>query len=161
MDVPVCQICKDPVWSFICPECLGKDIGGWLPKDLSANFSKFHRFLVDSFSPKTYKPIFVPCIKCKRKTVATICPFCYIAEAFQWLKNENLDLAMKLVKFLPLARDWEISETGGCVWKTGFRPVTEMSCERTQFGICDDCGEYSEELVLENRKWMCRDCAKE
>lgn len=158
MDVPVCQICKDPVWSFICPDCLGKDIGEWLPKRLSAKFSKFHGFLVDSFSPKNYKPVFVPCIKCKSRTVATICPFCYITETFQWLKDKNAILADKLVKLLPLANDWEISESGGCVWKAGFVPVTEMACNKTQFGLCDDCGEYSEELVLDNKKWVCEDC---
>jgi hypothetical protein len=161
MDVPVCQICRDPVWSFICPDCLGRDIGEWLPKGLSLKFSRFHRFLVDSFSPKTYKPIFVSCIRCKRKSVATICPFCYMVEVFHWLKTRNLGLAMKLVKFLPLARDWEISETNGCVLKAGFRPITEMCCDRTQFGLCDECGEYSDELVLENGNWVCRECTKE
>lgn len=158
MDVPVCQICKDPIWSFICPDCLGKDIGKWLPEGLSEKFSDFHNFIVKSFSPRAYKPIFVPCIKCKRKTVATICPFCYIAETSQWLKEINADLSARLVKLLPLAKDWEISETGGCVWKNGFRPITEMMCEGTEFGICDECGEYSDELVLENKKWVCRDC---
>lgn len=158
MSVPICQICKDPVWSFICPDCLGKDIREWLPKGLSEKFSGFHNFIVKSFSPRTYKPIFVPCIKCKRKTVATICPFCYIAEASQWLKEINADLAAKLVKLLPLANDWEISEKGGCIWKEGFKPITEMECERTDFGICDECGEYSDELVLESKRWVCRDC---
>ncbi len=158
MDIPVCQICKDPVWSFICPECLGKDIGGWLPKDLSANFSKFHRFLVDSFSPKNYKPIFVPCIKCKGKTVATICPFCYIAETFQWLRDKNRNLASVLLNFIPMAKDWKVTETDGCVWEEGYIPITEMKYEDKRFGLCDECGEYSDELVIQDSEWVCRDC---
>ena len=160
MNVPVCQICKDPVWSFICTDCLGKDIGEWLPENLSKGFSSFHGFLVDSFNPRNYKPIFVPCIKCKRKTVATICPFCYTAEIFNWLKERNNDLANILVKFLPLANDWKVADTG-CLWKGGFRPITEMNLKKTQFGVCDDCGEYSEELVSDNKKWICEDCCRE
>lgn len=158
MDVPVCQICKDAVWSFICPDCLGKDIGQWLPKDLSLKFSEFHRSLVDSFKPIAYKPIFVPCIKCKRKTVATICPFCYITEVFNWLRDKDEGLASVLFRFLPLARDWKITEKDGCAWKEGFRPMTEMRRGKRDIGLCDECGEYSEELVMHNSKWVCRDC---
>ncbi len=161
MDVPMCQICKDPVWSFICPDCLSKDIGEWLPKGLSKSFKEFHRFLVDSFSPKAYKPIFVPCIKCKRKTVATICPFCYTTEVFQWLRNVNSELAKKLIGLIPMSGDWKISEDGGCVWREEPRPVTETGCARTDYGICDECGEYSEELHSVNRKWVCSDCSQE
>jgi hypothetical protein len=161
MDVPICQMCKDTTWSFICPDCMEKDIGEWLPKELLQGFSEFHRFLVDSFSPRSYRPILLPCIKCKRKTVATLCLFCYTVEMFHWLKAKNAGLAEKLARFLPLSNDWKISESGGCVWKAGFRPVTEMDCERINFGICDDCGEYSSELLLRRGKWVCSDCANE
>ncbi len=160
MNVPLCQICKDPVWSFICPDCLGKGIGEWLPKNLSRRFSGFHSFLVDSFSPKTYKPVFVPCIKCKRNTVATICPFCYTTEAFHWLRFENLYLATKLSKFLPFTKEWNC-ETGECIVKANPRPVTETNCKIVQFGVCDECGEYSEELVNDNREWVCGGCKNE
>ena len=160
MNVPVCQICKDPIWSFICPECLGKDIGEWLPEGLSPGFSRFHEFITKSFSPISYKPIFVPCIKCKRTTVATICPFCYVAEAVDWLRTKNASLSGTLMKFLPLSNDWKISKNGGCVWKEGIRPVAETEIEIKDFGMCDDCGEYSGELSKFNGKWVCEDCKK-
>lgn len=31
---------------------------------------------------------------------------------------------------------------------------------RDEFGVCDECGDYTEELVLVEGNWLCRDCSR-
>lgn len=41
-----------------------------------------------------------------------------------------------------------------------FQPITEHENEEKELGICDDCGEYSEELMLINGRWVCQECTQ-
>ena len=34
-----------------------------------------------------------------------------------------------------------------------------MNNAKDEFGICDECGEYTEELVLIEGSWVCRECS--
>lgn len=31
--------------------------------------------------------------------------------------------------------------------------------EKDEFGVCDDCGDYTEELVLIEGNWICNNCS--
>jgi len=157
MEVSICQICKDPIWSFICPDCLAKDISDWLPRPLSAQFSRFHSNF-SSYFHLNLDTAFQHCLNCKTSSEATICPFCYITEASSWLKSKKPRYAKRLLKMLPLGSDWKITERDGCVWRNGFKPLIENKSPKREFGICDECGEYSDGLTLVNGEWVCREC---
>lgn len=32
--------------------------------------------------------------------------------------------------------------------------------EKDEFGVCDECGEYTEELVLIDGSWVCKGCSR-
>lgn len=38
-------------------------------------------------------------------------------------------------------------------------PIAETEAENEDFGLCDECGEFSAELILLEGKWMCRECS--
>lgn len=155
--VSVCNICKDPVWSFICPDCLGADIKAWLPAELAPSFESFHSGLIHSFYNKMDVK-FEYCVKCRALRDGSICPFCYMAEAYNWLRDTSQELAYRVYKFLPLAKDWKVTECDGCVWKSGFSPMGEREARSTHPGICDGCEEYSDSLVLAEGQWVCTEC---
>jgi len=31
---------------------------------------------------------------------------------------------------------------------------------KEEFGVCDECGEYTEELMLIESNWVCKDCSR-
>lgn len=157
MNIPICQICKDPIWSFICPDCLAKDIGNWLPRNLRVPFRGFSQNLIRNFSSSTDTDS-LRCIKCKETKPANICPFCYVAEAYDWLRERNAKLAGALYRMLPLAGDWRLDGNGGCAWNGGPVPVTESENVQKSEGICELCEGYSDRLVFVDGKWICRDC---
>lgn len=37
--------------------------------------------------------------------------------------------------------------------------VRMTSANKEEFGVCDDCGEYTEELILIEGSWVCKTCS--
>jgi hypothetical protein len=148
-------MCKDPIWSFICIDCLAKDIKQWLPHQLSFSFfQEFHNPFSVHFN-NIYAG-FEYCVNCKSLTQASICPYCYINEVFLWLKNKNPGLAGKIVKMIP--SDFLVTELDGCRHKDDVYPITESKYKKTDIGICESCESYSDELALIDGKWLCKQC---
>lgn len=146
MQMAICQICKEPVWSFICPDCLAKDIKKWLPRKISISFSEFHRNIKEHFS-RFYGIVKLPCIHCKQLKPAPICSFCYIKETTEWLKSRNSDLAKRLMNLMSIASD-----------TVSFQPVTEFRRDSPEEGICEYCGLFSNEINFQDGKWICKEC---
>lgn len=157
MTLSVCHICKDPIWSFICQRCLARDINKWLPKNLKEAFRGFNRDFSRSFSI-SLETQGLRCLRCKRIRLASVCPFCYIAEVYTWLSERNRKLAAILYRMLPIAGDWKLGKHGGCMWKDGLIPVSESESQPTDEGTCESCERYSDSLVMYDGRWICRDC---
>lgn len=156
MQLAVCQICKDPVWSYICPDCLAKDIARWLPGKLASDFRRFSRVLLRHFGSVESNLTRLKCLHCHSGKEVTVCPFCYIAEAFHWLIEKDKGFARTLFMMLPVDSDWKVDENSGCVWKDGIKPI---SCTEkgTAEMICEECGEYSGTEEMEG-KLLCSEC---
>jgi hypothetical protein len=152
----ICQLCKDPIWSFICPHCLAKDISMWLPERLRGAFKEFHRNLTNSFS-FSIEPSGLRCLRCRETRPSSICPFCYIAEVYSWLHGRSPELAMAIRKMLPLAHDWKMARAG-VAWKDGIVPVSRSEPEELDDGVCEVCERYSDELRHADGKWVCKSC---
>jgi hypothetical protein len=156
MQLAVCQICKDPVWSYICPDCLAKGIREWLPKELSSDFRKFNHSFLKHFTSEESNLTILPCIHCGSRTEVTVCPFCYIAEAFHWLDERDRRLARTLFMMLPVDSDWKVDENSGCVWRDGIKPISYIEKGIAE-GICEECGDYSGTEESEGRR-LCSNC---
>lgn len=146
----LCKICKEPIWNFICIDCLAGDIKKWIPGNLTEEFSAFHRSLSAHFYSKTDR--FMSCLKCRVSSAPHICIPCYLNEIHSWFKSHRI--AGRIREMISL--DFEGLEKN--LKEHSALPITEIKNHRERFGVCDECGEYSESLTLINWEWVCEDC---
>jgi hypothetical protein len=156
MQVAVCQICKYPVWSYICPDCLAGEIGKWLPRELSGGFREFSRSFLAHFSSIESNLTQTRCLHCRTMKEATLCSFCYVAEVFQWLHEKDRRLARTLFMALPL--DASLKATSGM--RSEWSEIKPISCTGPGIieEICEECGENCETQESEGRR-LCSVCA--
>lgn len=145
MEALVCNLCKEPAWNFMCMECVASDVRNILPRGLGKKFMAFHREFASHFSAAhLVLNGAVYCFNCKSTQESPVCPACYAKEVHHWLEEDSPSLAKKLMMMLsfggqPLAEGDE-------------RPRDEEA------GICDECGEYADDLVLSDGQWVCKEC---
>lgn len=156
MSIPICQMCKDPIWSFICPQCIGKEIRRWLPDRVRSAFSRFDRDLLDNFSTSIDMDG-LRCLRCRKVRLASICPFCYLAEVYDWLKDVKPALAESFLRFIPL-RSVLRQGSHGMKWNDGIVPIGHTEMPELDEGICESCDRYTDELIHLDGRWICRDC---
>lgn len=156
MQLAVCQICKYPVWSYICPDCLAKEIAQWLPEKLSGEFGRFSRSFLEHFRSVESNLTRIRCIHCHRLKESTLCSFCYITEVFRWLHEKNRGLARTLFMTLPPDSRFKIAGSAECKWSE-IRPISFSETE-TDEGICEECGEFSERTTLIDGRCICENC---
>jgi hypothetical protein len=146
-NLSVCQICKEPVWNFICPDCIAPAVKDFLPSSFDRKFEEFHSSFLFPFRNSELR--IAKCLECRRPAEFTVCPYCYTNEIHAWLVKINQPLADRFIKIFSfgfdrcrlLPREPITGDVGG-----------------EEAGICDECGEYSESLVLLDGEWICRDC---
>ena len=149
----ICQICKEPIWNFLCIDCLKEDISKWLPTRIAPVFKEFHSNFSSYFRSMTSHGL---CMHCKSMKNKPVCPYCYTNEIYHWLKREDSDLASRFMKLF-------FFDFGGSGFAENVRmdnlvPITGEGEDGKDSGICDECGEYSEELDLKEGSWVCRAC---
>jgi hypothetical protein len=152
----MCQICKDPIWSFICPHCLASDISKWLPASLRGAYKQFSSGLIRSFS-KSIELDGLRCLHCRKIRLANICPFCYLGEVYDWLGERNPELASRFFRILPMRRSIQFKPSG-LSWKDGVIPISATQDREVDEGMCETCEAHSDELVNNDGRWICRDC---
>ena len=150
-DLVVCQLCREPIWNFLCVDCISKNVEKWLPKVFSQQFIKFHQEIKSHF--QTTADNYEPCLDCSSLSESPICPHCYTHEAYHWLSAKNPKIAenfQKLFFFYPFEGSEHIkSETD---------PIGETQNKKIIRGFCDTCSEYSENLEQSQEGWCCESC---
>ena len=147
MDLVLCKICKEPIWSFICVDCLAEDIGKVLPHHIVSGFSAFHKEFSGHFhSDYDHEP----CIKCRGINNVTVCPYCYLSEVIEKLFDRDVIMTKRLIRFLPFLKH--------PYFKKDAVAITELHNEKSMNGPCDECGEYSEDLEESCKGWVCERC---
>jgi hypothetical protein len=146
-------MCKEPIWNFICIDCIGKDIENLLPFDMRSEFSIFHRDIKRCFYSDYDKE---PCIKCKTENSVCVCLACYTSELYLWFLDKNPDLAKKLLRISPSdKRRRYVPPT-----MDDIQTISELRNKEKIDGICDACGEYSDDLEESEGVWVCDDCRR-
>jgi hypothetical protein len=156
MNISICQLCKDPIWSFICPHCLARDISRWLPRKIRGAFSKFNENFFGSFSA-TIDIDGLRCLRCRKVRLANICPFCYFMEAYDWLRERNLGLARDLLEMIPHNKGIRMDHSR-MLLKSSSIPISFTEDAEADEGYCEICERYDERIVNSDGKWVCRDC---
>jgi hypothetical protein len=154
-EISICKICKEPINNFVCIDCLSKDVTGWLPPDVSKEFSEFNMTLLKTFEYGRHKKLTRHHMVCGAKSMNSICLYCYVNEVFQWLIDVNFDVAISFSKVFSFGMNREYFDN---IPFSHANPITETEITRTEIGICDMCGEYSNELRMVNGEWTCEAC---
>ena len=149
----ICQLCREPIWNFLCIDCLSNNVQKWLPASFSQEFSGFHRTIKSHFHT-FISDNFEPCIDCRKINETPICPYCYTHEVYHWISPLKPDLAenfRKIFFFYPFEGTEQL--------KSCTKPIEGMSNKKTGIGACDVCGEFSEILWGLEGNWCCEGCA--
>ncbi len=151
-DAIVCQLCREPIWNFLCIDCLSKNIEQWLPKTFSGQFMKFHTSVKTHFHTMVADN-YEPCLDCSTMSETPICPYCYTHEVYHWMAALNTDMARNFSKvffFYPFEGSEHLKSERG--------PIEEMHNKKFGFGMCDHCGEHSDSLEQSEGEWHCEVC---
>ena len=154
MEMSICKICKEPIWNFICINCLARDLGSKLSGNLSDSFMRFHRDFLNHFHSESDQ--LVRCLRCGISDAPAICIDCYMNEVYNWSKNSNPHITVEIQKVFrfDFRKHEKIMEEHTII------PITEFDNEKRDSGVCDECGEYSDELVLVEGEWLCPECGE-
>lgn len=148
MEALACNICKEPAWNFMCMDCVARDIKEFLPHKLVKGFQGFHKSFYSHFdSGQLVLNGGVYCMSCRSTRESPVCPHCYTSEVFHWLQERDHKAAQKFARIFSFGGRGDALEGDG-----------PFSGEEQ--GICDECGEYAEELTLADGEWICRECAE-
>jgi len=147
-EATICQLCREPIWNFLCTECLGNKVEQWIPKTLSHDFTEFHQGLQQYFhtTPDNYEP----CLKCQLLSEKPICPHCYTTEVFQWMVRVDPATARNFGKIF-FFYNFEGTETTSDA-------VMEVKEKEGDIGICDNCGDNSSNVRETDWGWFCETC---
>lgn len=151
----ICQICKEPIHNFVCIDCLAGDIRNWLPEHLVSGFLRFNEMFLEYFHYSHDHEVNNHHLVCGARGKGSICLYCYVNEVFQWLLSQNKMLAKRFISIFSFGL--KISRFGNII-KANPQPITELTERIEEFGICDECGEYSDELRRIDGKWICKEC---
>ncbi len=151
MKISVCKICKEPLWSFICSDCIAGDMRASLPAVAKEEFDKFYAQFCHSFlSPEDIS--FDACLHCHADRESPVCTYCFVNEMRSWLRNAfGKDMAGFIFHF-------ENKGFSAFFVNRRWIPITRLMCDQRLEGICENCGEYEENLACHDGKWACSDC---
>ncbi|MEM7825509.1 MAG: hypothetical protein QW412_01455 [Candidatus Aenigmatarchaeota archaeon] len=159
-ETTICRICFEPIMNFLCVECLNQSISKWLlleNSELLADYQKFHLLLSIFFSSDEQEF----CVKCKKKSSTILCPYCYTSEVFLWLLEKNTKTAKKFAYLFNfdffgsgLFPHTKARNLNGII-------ISEDKENFDEIGVCENCGQTSENLKKKNGIWLCESCREE
>ncbi|MEM7821292.1 MAG: hypothetical protein QXX38_00520 [Candidatus Aenigmatarchaeota archaeon] len=158
-ETAICKVCLEPIYNFICVDCLKEGVKKWISvtiPEIKKEFLNFHRKMINLFFCEENG---IKCIKCKRKINIVICPYCYEKEVFWLIFSKNIKLAKIFSKFF----NFDFLGVGYLPTFTirDFQPVVlNESEEEEDLNICESCGQVSY-VKKKNGVWLCESCKDE
>lgn len=153
----ICKMCLEPIFNFICIDCLKNSFSNWLatknPK-LIDEFQNFHNNLLRSFSSDENQEF---CIKCKQTIDTVLCPYCYSKEVFWWIFSKDVKLSSEFSKIF----NFDFLGTGylPTIKARNLEPILIIKGrEKTDINICENCEQPSDNLKELNGEWLCESC---
>lgn len=156
----ICRMCLEPIFNFLCIDCLGKSVNKWISSakpEMQRDFKNFHKSLFKYISTEENQE---KCMRCRMTTDAVICPYCYEKEVFWWIFSKNPGLSQIF------SRIFNFDFFG-----TGYLPTTKLrdlepvvlvdEANRSDMNLCENCGQASEDLRKENGIWLCESCRED
>ncbi len=152
MELQICQLCKEPIANFASIRHMGEGIAKWLPSPTKELFEKENARFLGTFSathPDSGRSALYDA------GGEPVCLYCYVNEVFHWLSGIDKAVAKRFRRLFAFGmRKEDFRE----IIISHAMPITETAHERSVCGICDRCGEYSEELSKSRDGWICSGC---
>ena len=161
-ETKICKLCLEPLFNFICIDCLSSSIKKFLISErpeLLEEFNSFHQKFSKFFSSQTLEKR-AKCIKCMRSFDIIVCPYCYINEVFWWLFEKDTKLARKIAQLF----NFDFLGTGYILNLRKADPVItaeDGENDISEIGICESCGQACDDLKKVNGEWLCESCREE
>ncbi|MEM5834511.1 MAG: hypothetical protein QXQ69_01520 [Candidatus Aenigmatarchaeota archaeon] len=159
-ETTICRICLEPIINFLCIDCINQTISRWLSQErtsLLQEYQTIHLFLRNFFSSDEQEF----CVKCKKKSSTVLCPYCYTNEIFWWIFSKDISLAKKFAHLF----NFDFQGTGFYNHEKTRNLVPVILNEDPEnleeIGICEACGQFSENLKKKNGSWLCESCREE
>lgn len=158
-ETEVCKLCYEPIFNFICFDCLERDTERFLNLVSPELLNEFQTLQFSISTHFSFPYSQEKCIKCNNQISTPICPWCFINEVYFWLLEKDYLLA----KFFSRMFNFDFLGTGypGIIpnMVRKFEPVIiSERTERTDIGICDNCGQSVSELFEIEGNWVCESC---
>ena len=139
----LCLLCKEPITNPLTIEDIAKHVEIWLPEELSKDFLEFHSSLLSHLHPEES-----PLIPGK-----AVCIYCYVKEVYDWLTVEDDQIGERFLDTFSFGFSKESLRK-----HVKMHLIKDTEEERKEFGICDECGEYTDDLVEAGGEWVCMTC---
>ena len=100
MQEAICKVCLEPIYYFICHNCLHKEIKKWLKSNapfLIPELERAHRNLLRTFAPSLENKS--TCVVCGKTVTKHFCHYCYTKDIYTHLKKFHAPTAEKMLKF--------------------------------------------------------------
>lgn len=167
----ICRLCLEPLYNFICVDCLLDAVKQWLRKngasELIPSIKKRHDEIKTLLSSDSNS---VLCIKCKQETNSWACPCCYLYEIYIIIKRNKPEIANRFERIFNFDFHYHHAFTQLMFWQSlhkqplstkNFKPVILSERESNpDLNICNRCG-ITSELKEVNGEWLCSICRDE
>lgn len=150
MKVSMCKMCKEPLWSFICSDCIAADLRSFLPARIAKDFGSFYKAFYVGFN-SSGDTSFDTCLHCHAEKESSVCTFCFVNEICSWMKLRDGKLRSFMFHF-------EHEKFSSSLFNDRWIPISRFMCDQRLEGLCEACGEYWEELACSDGRWVCADC---
>lgn len=153
----ICRLCLEPIFNFLCMNCLGKSFSNWIDMKsprLKNEFQIFHNHLLKIFSSDQNQEF---CIKCRHTVDTVMCPYCYAKEIFWWIFSKDVKLSNKFAKIF----NFDFLGIGylPTIKTRNLEPIIIIDeKKKSDMNICENCGQTSDNLKEVNGNWLCESC---
>ncbi|MEM5766568.1 MAG: hypothetical protein QW423_02970 [Candidatus Aenigmatarchaeota archaeon] len=155
----VCKFCLEPIFNFICVNCLETSIKKWLfCSNLLKDFKKFSKNLRNRFESNFEKE---KCIKCGMPLETSICPYCYTKEVFDFFYLKDKTIAEGFIRVFNF--DFlKVGHGSDTITVKNFTPIMiSEDIENSDINICENCENQSDDLKKVNGSYICEVCRDE
>ncbi len=141
------MLCREPITMPLGLERVSGHIQEWLPPELAEGFQKLDTAL------KSHMEAFIRAGELMPEK-QLVCVHCYVREVYGWMSRQDPGLAERFISAFSFGYARESFEAATEA------PEREGDPAGREFGICDECGEYSEGLESVSGEWLCEGCVR-
>jgi len=144
----LCLLCKETITSPIAIEQLKDHVELWIPDELRHGFNQLHSSLMSQITTWTMASASA------ETGEQLVCIHCYVKEVYQWVKQRDLVIATQFLNVFSFGYQ-------RASFEKDYTHHAEDTVEdsNSEFGICDECGEYTDELEQAAGEWTCKECS--